>query len=397
MIIAERPATGHKTNTTPRGGPIRVLELRSVQGTGGGPDKTILLGAAQSDPERFAVTVCYIRDVRDPAFTLDQRATRLNLDYVEVLERHSLDWNVWPALRQLVRQRSIDIVHSHDYKTDLLALLLGRAERVIPLATAHGWISNTWKERLYCFFDRRLLARFPRVITVSEPIRQTLIAHGSQPRRVSRVTNGIDPDFFRRQAGVRENVRRALGVPEPAVVLGAVGRLSKEKRFDLLLHAAAILGTNRALHVVIAGEGACRNELTELAAKLNLTDRLHLLGQREGVREVHQAFDVYVQTSDTEGIPNAVLEAMALETPVVASDVGGTGELIRHHVHGLLVSPGDPQAVASAIENVLGNRQNAAVRVAAARRRVEDALSFRARMRAVEAIYEELVAARPVG
>src|SRR5689334_15938071 len=103
--------------------PIRVLELRSVRGTGGGPEKTILLGAARTDPDRFAVTVCYIRDRRDEVFGIGERTDvrGQGLDYLEITERHSLDPAIWPALRRLVRDRRIDIVHAHEYKTDLLA------------------------------------------------------------------------------------------------------------------------------------------------------------------------------------------------------------------------------------------------------------------------------------
>ena len=95
--------------------PIRVLELRSVRGTGGGPEKTILAGAARSDPGRFAVTVCYIRDRRDEIFALDRVAADLGVDYVEVAERHSFDRGIWKQLRALVRDRHIDIVHAHEY------------------------------------------------------------------------------------------------------------------------------------------------------------------------------------------------------------------------------------------------------------------------------------------
>src|ERR1700741_542229 len=93
--------------------PVRVLELRSVRGTGGGPEKTILFGAAQADPRRFAITVCYLRDPRDSAFAVAGWATELPIDYVELEERRSFDPRLWPALRQLVRDRRIDIVHAH--------------------------------------------------------------------------------------------------------------------------------------------------------------------------------------------------------------------------------------------------------------------------------------------
>ena len=182
--------------------PIRILELRSVRGTGGGPEKTILHGAARTDPARFAVTVCYIRDRRDDVFALDALARQLGVDYVEVTERHSFDTAIWPALRRLVRERGIDIVHAHDYKTDLLALLLARAEGAIALATAHGWTGHAPRERrVYYPADRWILRRFPRVIAVSDEIRDTLIASGSRPERVVTVLNGIDPARFARTAG----------------------------------------------------------------------------------------------------------------------------------------------------------------------------------------------------
>src|SRR5215203_4109554 len=116
-----------------RRSPIRVLELRSVRGTGGGPEKTILLGTARTDPSRFAITVCYLRDDRDTVFGVDEKAAALRIDYVELRERHSLDPAVWAALRRLVRERRIEIVHSHEYKSDLLAWLLSKFESIVPL------------------------------------------------------------------------------------------------------------------------------------------------------------------------------------------------------------------------------------------------------------------------
>src|SRR6478752_1728556 len=96
-------------------GPIRILELRSVRGTGGGPEKTILLGAQMSSPG-YQVTVCYLRDQRDHIFGVDHRAAQAGVDYVEVLEKHSFDPGIWPQLRDLVRDRAIDLVHAHDHK-----------------------------------------------------------------------------------------------------------------------------------------------------------------------------------------------------------------------------------------------------------------------------------------
>lgn len=381
---------GHARSATgsDRVAPIRVLELRSVRGTGGGPEKTILYGTARTDRARFAITVCYIRDLRDRVFQIDARARELAVDYVELHEKHSFDVGVWPRLRHLVRERQIDIVHAHDYKTNMLAWLLGRRADIMPLSTAHGWSGNSRRERAYYAVDRRLLARFPAVIAVSGPIRRTLIAAGAAPERVHQIPNGVDERIFRRIPGRRSAVRTSLGFAVDDVVIGAIGRLEHEKRFDLLLDAVARVHPRP--RVLIVGEGRCRASLSERALALGMDGALVMPGLRSDVVDLLQALDVYVQTSDTEGIPNAVLEAMAAEVPIVATDVGGTSELVTDGVHGLLVPKGDAAAIAAAITRSLTDLAATERRVRRARERVERELSFDVRMGRVEAIYQEL-------
>jgi glycosyltransferase involved in cell wall biosynthesis len=371
---------------------IRILELRSVTGSGGGPEKTILLGAARGDQHRFAVTVCYIRDQRDGAFDVGRRAADLGLDYVEIAERHSLDPAVFPALRRLVRERGIDIIHSHEYKTDLLAVLVARATGTIPLATVHGWTGHSWRERcVYYALDKRLLRNFPLSIAVSSEIRSELVRCGVPAERVRVVLNGIDPEAFRRDRGTEGGVRRALAISPEEIVVGAIGRLEPQKRFDLLIRACAALRQRRpALRLMIAGDGSQRAALQTLAASLMPGDACQLLGHRPDVTALHHGFDVFAQSSDYEGTPNSVLEAMALETPLVATAAGGTAEIVEDRVHGLIVSCGDVDGLADAIDRTLRDPDETSRRVARARRQVETALSFDARVDAVERIYAEL-------
>lgn len=371
---------------------IRVLELRSVRGTGGGPEKTILLGASCADRSKFDVTVCYLRDARDEVFEIDRRARATNIDYVEISERHSFDPRIWRALRTIVRERQIDIVHAHDYKTDFLAWALARSEPVVALSTAHGWSRSSIREFGYFFADKMLLSRYPAVIAVSEPIRRTLLKFGARPERVRRILNGIDPNAFRRTPAAGESLRNELGLSARLPIVGSVGRLERVKRFDILLEAVAQLGQH--VLVVIAGEGTCRPELEKKASALGLDGRVWWLGLRSDVKDIHQAFDVYVQSSETEGVSNALLEAMALETPVVATNVGGTSELIDDNVHGLLVPKNDAGALMRAIRHTLDHPDAAKARAVQARRRVETELSFEARTRAVERVYEELMRSR---
>jgi glycosyltransferase involved in cell wall biosynthesis len=373
-------------------GPVRILELRSVRGTGGGPEKTILLGAARSDRQRFAVTVCYLRDSRDDVFSIDARAGTLAVDYIEVLEKHSFDPSIWSKLRRLIRDLRIDIVHAHDYKTDLLALLLGRCEPVVPLSTVHGWTGRSRRERwLYYPCDKRLLAFFPKVIAVSGEIQRELVRHGVPPSRIATVLNGIDETMFRRDRSRQRPVRRSLGLEDDDLVIGAVGRLEPQKRFDLLIETFATLRrTEPRLKLVIAGDGSLRKALRDQVEALGLGTSCRLLGHRTDQIDLHHAFDVFVQSSDYEGTPNAVLEAMALETPVIATAAGGTGELVRDGIDGVMISPGNREALLQAMATVLRAPGVAAARAREARRRAETTLSFEARMAAVEAIYAEL-------
>jgi glycosyltransferase involved in cell wall biosynthesis len=376
--------------------PIRVLELRSVRGTGGGPEKTILLGAARSDPARVAVTVCYIRDARDRVFAIGDRARALGVDYVEPIEHGSFDRRILAQLAELVSSRRIDIVHAHDYKTDVLAWLLARRTGAIPLSTAHGWTGHSVRERwMYYPADKWLLARYPHVIAVSSDVRNELLRRGARAGRITVVLNGIDADRFRRDPVRRLESRHALGLAPDEIAIAAVGRLEPQKRFDLLLRAMAPIVSRRPkLKVFIAGDGGSRQMLETERERLGQGSVARLLGHVADPTDVYQAADVFVQSADYEGTPNAVLEAMAFEVPVVATDAGGTREVIRHGVDGLIVPRGDESALTAAIESVLADKAAARSRAGSARARVETDLAFETRMRRVDAIYEALVSDR---
>ena len=144
--------------------------------------------------------------------------------------------------------------------------------------------------------------------------------------------------------------------------------------------------------LVIAGEGTLRGDIERRGKELGLTDILRLPGHRTDIIALHSAFDIFVQSSEREGTPNAVLEAMALETPIVATDAGGTDELMKDGVHGVMVPRNDVHALTAALDWTISNPDEARSRASAARQVVENELSFERRMRRVEDVYAELMA-----
>jgi glycosyltransferase involved in cell wall biosynthesis len=373
--------------------PIRILELRSVRGTGGGPEKTIILGALMSDPRQYHVTVCYLRDRRDEIFGIDQRAVQAGVDYVEVTEKHSFDPGVWPQLRRLIRDRAIDIIHAHDYKTNLLALLLSRATGVAALSTVHGWTGHSFRERWgYYPADKRVLARFARVVAVSSEIGRELVRCGADPARVATVLNGIDHRQFRRDPERVAGARAGLGVKAGEIVIGAVGRLEPQKRFDLLLDSfARIVDRFPQSRLLIVGDGSQRQPLAAQIDTLKLGERCRLVGHVDDVVPAYHAFDLLVQSSDYEGTPNAVLEAMAFEVPIVATAAGGTAEIVRDGVDGRIVPTGRGDLLVSNVMRSLEDPAATAAMAQQARLRVEGELSFETRVRRIERIYAEMM------
>ncbi len=370
---------------------FRVLELRAADGPGGGPEKTILHGAALH--RMSSVAVCYLRQAHDRNTEIAERARKLGIDYLEIRQCGKFDFSLSQQLRNVIRHRNIQIVHAHEYKSNYFARLLAKSTGVIPLSTAHGWTGNAYRERfLYYPADRRWLRSFPLVLAVSTEIAQTLLRAGLAPAQVRVLLNGINVAAFSNSAEARHAARRKWGVDPQDVVLGAVGRIERQKRFDLLLEVVARLRTEiPAVRALIAGEGSLRRGLEDQVRRLGLGDRVQFVGHVHPVQDFYAGLDFYVQTSEYEGTPNVVLEAMAMGIPVVATNAGGTGDLLRHGREGWLVPEFQAAAVAEAVQEALRHPALARQRAQSARARVDSEFSFPRRCETLEAIYAELV------
>lgn len=376
---------------------VRLLELRNTYKWGGGPDKTILLSAERHDRSRVEVVVAYIRDVRDREFTIGEKARAKGLTFYEVEERNKFDLRVLKELQEIVLRHDINLIHSHDYKSDLFAYLLRWKLRQRPLAlvsTLHGWALLGLRGYLYWILDLFLMRRFDHVIAVSHATKAELVAAGLPSSLVSVIHNAIDTEVWSQRQS-EAFMRQTLGVDNAFPVIGYVGRISPEKDLTSWLRAAASVAEQYpTARFVWVGEGRddrLLNQLKDLAADLGIARNIHFLGYREDLQSIYAMFDVFFLSSLREGICNSLLEAMSMGIPIVATDAGGTKELMVNEQTGYMLPPSDVEAMAEALISLISNKISLEVMGRTARAHVESHFSFTTRLRHIEALYETVL------
>jgi len=379
---------------------IRLLELRNTYKWGGGPDKTILLSAEQHNSDRVEVVVAYVRDAKDQEFRIGEKAQAKRLIFYEIEERNKLDLRVLQKLSEIIAQHDINLIHAHDYKSDLFAFLLRRRLRPLRpaiISTMHGWALEGLRGQLFWRLDVSLMRTFDHLIAVSHATKRQMVQAGIPASLITVVHNGIDTCAWSPRE-VNVSIREALGLEDAFPVVGYVGRLSVEKDLHSWLRAVSLVAAEypRARFVIV-GEGrddSLRNELCEIAEGLGIANKVRFLGYRENLAAIYATFDLFFLSSRREGICNSLLEAMAMGIPVVATDVGGTKELILHDQTGYMVSNGNVEGMAKAILQLASNTALRKELGIAGRRRIEDDFSFRARLSRIEALYERIIERR---
>jgi glycosyltransferase involved in cell wall biosynthesis len=369
-----------------------VLEARVVKGSGGGPDKTILNSPRFLAEFGYRTLCAYLHPPGDPGFDqLRHKAERWQAPLVSIPDRGFWDWKVVPLLLNACRKECVALWHGHDYKTNLLGLLLRRFWPMRLVTTVHGWVHHTSRTPLYYAIDRWCLPRYERVLCVSDDLRQRCLESGVPPERCLLIENAIDTEEFLRRHTAAE-AKRELGLQCDRVVIGGVGRLSPEKGFDVLLHALAHLRARGAdVELLLVGEGEQRATLAALADSLGFRDRVSLTGFQGDPRRCYEAMDLFVLSSLREGLPNVVLEAMAMEVPVVATRIAGVPCLIEEGQNGLLVEPGSAEELAAAILRLIEDNGLRERLRQQGRHTTETRYSFRNRMRKIAAVFDEVL------
>jgi glycosyltransferase involved in cell wall biosynthesis len=271
------------------------------------------------------------------------------------------------AIRAICESFKPDVVHSHGYRTDVVDALYVRNSMPI-VTTVHGFTGGNLRNRFYQWLQCRAYRRFDAVVVVSDPLSRQLRTRIGW-KHLHLVPNAYAPEPH---ALPRAAARESLRVPNDALVIGWVGRLSPEKGADVLLHALADAEMPRGARAVFVGDGPLAPTLREQAIRLGVDGRTSWMGSVPKAGRLFWAFDVLVVSSRTEGTPMVVLEAMAAETPIVATRVGGVPDMLPPDA-AILVAPESPSDLAKAIRDALTDRTAAMSRARAARKRLDDA------------------------
>ena len=306
--------------------------------------------------------------------------------------RSRFDWRTVRRIRAIIERDGIDLVHAHGYKANFYALLAGRVAEVPVTATCHNWLGKSRSMRAYARLDRYLLRFFDGVAAVSRSVAEQL-GHVGTRQRVRVIPNGVPAPGPGIGSGLADQIRMG-----DRIVVGTVARLSAEKGTSVLIEAAAKICPDfpQALFVVV-GDGPLRSSLEARVRELGMKEQFLFAGERNDVDQIYRSFDVYVLPSFQEGMPMALLEAMAAGLPVVATKVGGVPDLVCDPSVGTLVEPGDPTAIATGIRDLLSDQSRRERMGSNARRRVETQFSAAAMAQNYVELYQEALLRRSGG
>jgi glycosyltransferase involved in cell wall biosynthesis len=350
--------------------PIRVLELVVSTGLGGGPAQVREL-VGHLPREEFAVTVA------GPAGGPYARIFgECGTPFVEI-PTDRLGIRPLAATLRLIRWSRIDLVHSHGKGAGLYGRLAAWRAGVPAVHTFHGIHYAGYPAglgRLYLALERRLARMTEAIVCVSESEARDAAALGLAPRDRTRViVNGIDASRIALTAMPRSAARKALGLEPDALVLGTVARFDPVKALDVLLRGFAALAAARpTARLVLIGNGPEAGRLRALAASLGIDARVRFAGVVAEASRLLPALDLYASASRREGLPLALLEAMACGLPVAATRVSGHVDAVEDGITGVLVEPDDPPALGRALDALVGNPARRAAMGQAALQRVAD-------------------------
>lgn len=400
-----RGMTDPKSNSAARGR-IRILAI--VEGT------TVVSGVSKNLLQfcRVARTLETgpLIDLTIATFERPQQRTPGSVDSIEpfveaarqsgvqvhrIPEGFRFDPRIAGHLRRLTERLQPDVIQTHAQKSHFLVRLSGLRKIVPWIAFHHGYTETVWHSPVQNQMDRYSFPAAARIVTVSNEFKGRLVRRGMPEQQITVLYNAVQTPAgtIPLDSEALSRNKRAIGISEKEKVVVAVGRLSKEKgQTDLVpaLHHLRRVRPDANVRVVLVGAGPDDQKIIKAAESLGVTQRITLAGHQHNVAPYYQAADVVAIPSYSEGSPNVLLEAMAWGVPVAATTVGGIPEMVKHGETALLVPPGKPELMASAIDLLLSNDNLAANLARQARALVESSYSPECRARTLVQIYTDV-------
>lgn len=327
---------------------------------------------------------------------LAEEAERSGIGVIGPVMSGKSDMGVIPRLVRIMRSGKFDVVHTHMFASNFLGRVAAMLAGVPVIVSTVQLIAERekWWE---IFLDRALQFKTDRMITSSEAVRTSFIERGIREGKVTTIYNGIDFSKFDSidRVEARNKIRREFGLDDSTFMVGTVARLQRVKGVGCLIEAAKhIVESVSDARFLIVGDGPQKAELEHKVKQLDLSSRFIFAGTRGDVPAILSALDLFVLPSLSEALGIAVIEALLMRVPVVATNVGGVPEIVKSGETGLLVPPKDPIRLGEAIAYMHSNRDGAIAMARAGERRVREMFEINRLARKQAELYEELLAKR---
>lgn len=303
-----------------------------------------------------------IPEIKEKPIEVEARKRKLPIYVI----RMKAGFNIFQSFKILkfARQNKIDIIHSHGYKFNiLLGMIPVFIRRITFISTLHGYTYSKFpsKKWLYDKLERISFEFIDGLVFVSEDIKQKPILKGLKAKNELVIINGIDSASIIDQSLKNESVSLFNFFPKSKkyIYLGAIGRLSQEKGFDLLVEAFRdLVKINQNIRLIIVGEGELRSKLEEKIIIYNLSEYIKLAGFINPIYRLMNELDGVIMPSYTEGLPITLLEACILNKSIVASSVGGIEEVLENYNRSIVIPPGNVDLLRNAIIDLFINKNN---------------------------------------
>jgi glycosyltransferase involved in cell wall biosynthesis len=359
----------------------------------GGAERLLLTTIKNMDRESYDVAVCCIVSGGPIADDLQRSGVRL---YCLNASPRFYDPRKIYALFRLFRREDPLIVHTHVFAANLYGRIAAILAGVpVVISTEHNIYPNKKKSHIWA---DRILARYTdRIIAVSQGVRDfTVKQEGIAEGKFIVLHNMVDPkDLVPTDS--RNRVREKLGLTDEHVAIGVVASLNVKKGHKYLLAAVSqLVKSHPNIQLLVVGDGPLKEEILALIGELNLRDSVSLLGMRRDIPDLLNAMDIFVLPSLWEGFGIALLEAMVMELPVVATHVGGVGEVITDET-GVLVPPGNPQALADALHYLMEHPGQAREMGKKGKERALSIFTADMYVKKLEGLYESLIREKAPG